>query len=70
MRKLPRTTADKVISLLKKNGFSLVRQSKSLKIYRNSENIRVTVPYHSGEISHPKIIRQILTDVELNPEDL
>jgi predicted RNA binding protein YcfA (HicA-like mRNA interferase family) len=68
--KLPRITADKVISLLEKKGFSLVRQSGSHKIYRNFENIRVTVPYHSGEILHPKILRQILTDADLNPEDL
>ncbi|GEM_PF-1729443 len=38
--KLPLITADKLISLLEKNGFSLVRQSGSHKIYRNSENIR------------------------------
>ena len=68
--KLPLITADKLISLLEKNGFSLVRQSGSHKIYRNSENIRVTVPYHNGEILHPKILRQILTDADLYPEEL
>lgn len=68
--KLPRITADKLISILEKNGFSLVRQSGSHKIYRNSEQVRVTIPYHSGEILHPKILKQILTDADLDPEKL
>jgi predicted RNA binding protein YcfA (HicA-like mRNA interferase family) len=68
--KLPRITADKLISILEKNGFFLVRQSGSHKIYRNSEQIRVTIPYHSGEILHPKILKQILTDADQDPEIL
>ncbi len=68
--KLPRITADKLISILEKNGFSLVRQSGSHKIYRNTGQVRVTIPYHSGEILHPKILRQILSDTDLDPEDL
>ncbi len=68
--KLPRITADKLIPTLEKNGFILVRQSGSHKIFRNGDQVRVTVPYHSGEILHPKILRQILTDAGLSPDDL
>lgn len=68
--KLPRITADKRISLLEKKGFTVVRQSGSHKIYRNAEQVRVTVPYHSGEILHPKIVKQIMIDADLSPDDL
>jgi len=66
--KLPRVSADKVIEVLECVGFVLVRQSGSHKIYRNSEGRRVTVPYHSGRILHPKVLRSILTDADLTVE--
>jgi predicted RNA binding protein YcfA (HicA-like mRNA interferase family) len=68
--KLPRITADKLIQVLEKKGYILVRQSGSHKIYRNSDHVRVTVPYHNGEILHPKILRQILIDTGMTSEDL
>jgi len=49
-------------------GFVLVRQSGSHKIYKNKEGSRVTVPYHSGKILHPKVLRSILRDVDLAVE--
>lgn len=63
--KLPRVTADKVIRVLERIGFVLVRQSGSHKIYKNEEGVRVTVPYHSGKTLHPKILRNILRDTDL-----
>lgn len=68
--KLPRITADKLIPILEKKGFTLVRQSGSHKIYRNAENVRLTVPYHSGEILHPKILKQIINDANLSFDEL
>ena len=66
--KLPRVTADKVIRVLEKIGFELVRQSGSHKIYRNQQGKRITVPYHSGKTLHPKIIKSILLDTDLTIE--
>ena len=63
--KLPRVTADEVIKASKRVGFSLVRQSGSHKIYRNAEGKRVTVPYHTGRILHPKVLKSILRDGEI-----
>ena len=63
--KLPRITADKVIKVLEKIGFVCVRQSGSHKIYKDSGGTRITVPYHSGKIIHPKIMRNILNDADL-----
>ncbi len=67
--KLPRVKPDNVIKVLKHLGFSLVRQSGSHKIYKNYKGVRVTIPYHSGKILHPKLLRSILRDIELSIEE-
>jgi len=66
--KLPRITADRAIKVLEKVGFVLVRQSGSHKIYKNNEGKRVTVPYHSKKVLHPKVLRSILRDADLTVE--
>jgi len=63
--KLPRVPAGKVIKVLERIGFVLARQSGSHKIYKNKEGRRVTVPYHSGKILHPKVLKSILRDSDL-----
>ncbi|MFA5771713.1 MAG: type II toxin-antitoxin system HicA family toxin [Thermoplasmata archaeon] len=63
--KLPRITADKVIRVLEKLGFICVRQSGSHMIYKNDEGKRVTVPYHSKKVLHPKVLKSILRDANL-----
>ena len=66
--KLPRVTAGKVTRVLEKAGFVLVRQSGSHKIYKNSEGRRVTVPYHSKKVLHPRVLRSILRGADLTVE--
>jgi predicted RNA binding protein YcfA (HicA-like mRNA interferase family) len=66
--KLPRITAADTIKALEKAGFFFSRQSGSHKIYKNKEGKRVTVPYHSGKILHPKIFKTILRDADLTIE--
>lgn len=63
--KLPRISASDVIRALEKAGFFLSRQSRSHKIYKNKQGKRVTVPYHSGDVLHPKILKSILKDADL-----
>lgn len=63
--KAPRLTAKEVIKLLESKGFKMVRQSGSHKIFRNDKNQRVTVPYHAGKILHPKLLKSIFHDAEL-----
>ena len=67
--KLPRVTAAQVVKVIEKHGFSLVRQSGSHKIYKNTEGKRVTVPYHAGKIIHPKVLKSILRDAGLTIEE-
>jgi predicted RNA binding protein YcfA (HicA-like mRNA interferase family) len=68
--KLPRLTATDIIRVLEKAGFFLSRQSGSHKIYKNNSGKRVTVPYHSGDIVHPKVLKSILKDADLSIEAL
>ncbi|MBN2535682.1 MAG: type II toxin-antitoxin system HicA family toxin [Spirochaetales bacterium] len=68
--KLPRITAKEIIKILEKKGFSLSRQSGSHKIYKNAENRRVTIPYYSGKILHPKTLKSILMQANLTLEEL
>ncbi|MBI2076292.1 MAG: type II toxin-antitoxin system HicA family toxin [Candidatus Aenigmarchaeota archaeon] len=68
--KLPRVTANEIIKILEKKGFRLARQSGSHKIYKNMEGKRVTVPYHSGKILHPKVLKSIIRDAEISDDEL
>ena len=70
MTKLPRVTAMQVIKVLEKRDFKLSRQSGSHKIYKDNRGKRVTVPYHSGKILHPKVLKSILSDAEIATEEL
>jgi predicted RNA binding protein YcfA (HicA-like mRNA interferase family) len=47
MVRLARITAEEVIKLLERVGFSLVRQSGSHKIYKHAKGERVAAPYHA-----------------------
>jgi len=67
--RLPRLTAENTIRALERAGFSMSRQSGSHKIYKNKEGRRVTVPYHSGKILHPKVLKRILRDADLTAEE-
>jgi predicted RNA binding protein YcfA (HicA-like mRNA interferase family) len=70
MPKLPRLTAREIVALLERIGFSLARQSGSHQIYRNARGKRATVPLHASKILHPKVLKSILRDAELSPEEL
>jgi len=63
--KLPMITAAEAIRALERAGFFLARESGSHKIYKNQEGRRVTIPYHSGKILHPKVLTSILRDADL-----
>ena len=66
--KIPRITAHKAIKVLEKMGFALVRQSGSHKIFKSKDGKRITIPYHSGKILHPKIVKRILEDTDMTVE--
>jgi predicted RNA binding protein YcfA (HicA-like mRNA interferase family) len=48
----------------------LARQSGSHQIYKNAVGNRATIPFHAAKILHPKLLKSIMRDAELSPEDL
>lgn len=63
MPRLPRLTAEGAETLLLKSGFVLLRSKGIHRIYRKGMN-RVVVPFHSGVILHPKIVKQVLEVIQ------
>ncbi len=63
MPKLPRWTAIEAERALLAAGFELLRSKGSHRIYGKGV-LRVTVPFHSGAVLHPKIIKQVLETIE------
>lgn len=63
MPKLPRWTAVEAERALLAAGFELLRSKGSHRIYGKGP-LRVTVPFHSGENLHPKIVKQVLETIE------
>jgi predicted RNA binding protein YcfA (HicA-like mRNA interferase family) len=59
---LPKLTAKEAEKLLLQAGFELNRVKGSHYIYKRDSE-RVVVPYHTGKILHPKIIKQVLDAV-------
>ncbi|MBI4840008.1 MAG: type II toxin-antitoxin system HicA family toxin [candidate division NC10 bacterium] len=68
--RLPRVTAGQILRVLRRIGFEEVRSSGSHRILKNAAGKRVTVPYHAGEILHPKVLQSILRDIDLSVEEL
>jgi predicted RNA binding protein YcfA (HicA-like mRNA interferase family) len=66
--KAPRLTAQEAEKLLLDADFTLIRTNGSHRIYFKN-GIRVVVPFHSGKILHPKIVRQVLDAINPAEED-
>jgi len=56
--KLPRITAIEAEKLLLQAGFRLIRTKGGHRIYMKG-NKRFVLPFHSGKILHPKIVKQL-----------
>jgi predicted RNA binding protein YcfA (HicA-like mRNA interferase family) len=70
MPKLPRVTARQMATVVERLGFSLTRQSGSHQIYKNPAGKRATIPFHAAKILHPKVLKNIMRDAELSPDEL
>lgn len=62
MPKLPRWSAVQAERALLAAGFQLLRSKGSHRIYGKG-SLRVTVPFHSVDDLHPKIIKQVLETI-------
>jgi predicted RNA binding protein YcfA (HicA-like mRNA interferase family) len=69
MAKLPVLKPRQVIAALEKIGFIEVRQRGSHKQFRHPDKRQTTVPDHSGRDISPALLRQIVKDIGLTPEE-
>ncbi|WP_041602878.1 type II toxin-antitoxin system HicA family toxin [Helicobacter bizzozeronii] len=63
MPELPRLTAKEAEKLLLQNGFILLRQKGSHRIYLKGK-IRQVLPFHAGQTLHPKIVKEIMENID------
>ncbi|HEC98696.1 MAG TPA: addiction module toxin, HicA family [Nitrospirae bacterium] len=63
MPKLPRLTPQKAESMLLKDGYEFIRSKGSHRIYIKGTR-RIVIPFHTGKILHPKIIKQVIKALE------
>ena len=58
-----------LVTILEKSGFKKVHQKGSHARLVNPDGRRTTVPIHSGEKVGVGLLRKILRDVNLSPEE-
>ncbi len=63
MPKQRRLTPQEAESMLLKAGFQMVRSKGSHRIYMK-DGIRIVLPFHTGEMLHPKIVKQVLKGID------
>lgn len=69
MPKLSPIRAKVLIRILVTRGFFEVRQKGSHKRFVHPDGRKTTVPVHSGEAIGVGLLRKILRDVQLTPEE-
>jgi predicted RNA binding protein YcfA (HicA-like mRNA interferase family) len=59
----------KMNDLLLKVGFEAIRQKGSHVFYRHADGRTTTVPHHKGKDLPRPLIRSILREIELTPDE-
>jgi len=68
--KLPTLKAQELIKILKEIGFYSVRQKGSHIFFRHQDGRTTLVPFHCGEDIGRGLLRQILREIEISPDEL
>lgn len=68
MGSLPVLKAREVIKVLTDLGFVEVRQRGSHKQFRHPDGRQTTVPVHAGRDISPNLLRRIIKEIGLSPE--
>lgn len=69
MSKLALISAARMTKLLARLGFEFVRQQASHAYYRHPDGRATVVPMHKGENLRRGLIRAILNDVGISPDE-
>lgn len=70
MTKLPVLKSEQLVTALKKNGFSSVRQKGSHLRMKHPDGRVTSVPVHHGQDVGRGLLRKILRDIELSVDEL
>ena len=68
MTRLPIVDSRTMEKVLFRLGFQRVRQKGSHVFYRHADGRTTTVPHHSGKDLARPLIREIIREIELTPE--
>lgn len=63
MPKLPKLTSQEAEAMLLEAHFEMIRSKGSHRIYSKG-NKKVVIPFHTGKILHPKIVKQVIRATE------
>ena len=69
MSKLPIVDAKTLEKVLLKLGFKRIRQKGSHVFYRHPDGRTTTIPHHPGRDLAKPLIREILREIELTPDE-
>jgi predicted RNA binding protein YcfA (HicA-like mRNA interferase family) len=67
--KIRPSPAQKIIKVLEKTGFKIIRQKGSHVIMMNEKGVRVVIPVHTGKDVKPGLIRAIIKEAGLKREE-
>lgn len=68
MPKIPPVTPIKIIKILEKSGFKVIRQKGSHVIMINDKGTRTVIPVHLGKEVKPGLIRAIIKEAGISRE--
>lgn len=69
MPRLSPISSRDLAKILDKLGFTKIRQVGSHARFIHSDGRKITLPIHSGENVHRGLLRKILRDLDLSPEE-
>ncbi len=69
MPKLPVVSAKQFIKVLEDLGFVETRQKGSHKFFKHRDGRVTSVPFHAGEDLGKGLLRKILNQIEVSPEE-
>ena len=70
MTQLPRLKGKGLVRALQKSGFAIVRTRGSHISLKHPDGRQTVVPVHAGEVIGPGLLRSILKDVKMTPQEL
>lgn len=66
---MPQIKPKRLVAILIRFGFVLVRQKGSHAFYRHPDGRQTVIPMHPSDL-YPGTLRGILKDIDLTPDDL